>query len=74
MNKWLVVCVLVLLVLVSAVGLSGLTVGHQALVAGGGLPVPPTPYAMAGGGLPVPPTPYVMAGGGLPVPPTPYSR
>jgi hypothetical protein len=70
MSKWLVVCVLVLLVLVSAVGVRNLTT----VASTGGLPMPPTPYVMATGGLPMPPTPYVMATGGLPMPPTPYNR
>jgi hypothetical protein len=44
MSKWLVVCVLVLLVLVSAVGFRSLATSHQKLVAGGGMPMPPTPW------------------------------
>lgn len=56
MRKWLVVCVLVLLVLVSAVGLRNLTAGQQ-MLAGGGAPMPPGPALMAGGGAPMPPDP-----------------
>lgn len=62
MGRWVVVVVLVLLVLVGAMGL------RNAVVANGGT----SPVLVAGGGAPVPPTPWF--GGGAPVPPTPWSR
>ena len=68
MRKWLVVCVLVLLVLVSAVGISNLTAAAST-----GMPVPPTPWA-ASTGMPVPPTPWVAGSTGMPVPPTPWKH
>lgn len=64
MQKLLAVVVLTLAVLVAAMGLRNMTVNasspsqQRVLVAWGGLPPPPTPYAKWGG-LPPPPTPYV---------------
>lgn len=75
MSKWLMVGVLVLLALVSAVGLRSMTASAQ-MVAGGGAPMPITPWSSAkGGGAPMPITPWSNAkGGGAPMPITPWSN
>ena len=59
MNKWLMIAVLVLFVLVSAIGLRNATASQQKLtVASTSQPMPPTPYLVASTSLPMPPTPY----------------
>ncbi|HEV2298056.1 MAG TPA: hypothetical protein VGR72_06025 [Candidatus Acidoferrales bacterium] len=68
MRKWLVVCVLVLLVLVSAVGFSNLT------AAGTGMPMPPSPWMAAPTGMPMLPSPWMAAPTGMPMPPSPWKR
>jgi hypothetical protein len=74
-NRWKVTVTLVLLVLVSAIGLSNLAAKSApsdvpTIVAHGGGPVPPPPWKHGGG--PVPPPPWQHGGG--PVPPPPWKN
>jgi hypothetical protein len=72
MNRWMVVVLVVMLVLVGAMALRNATVSSDAplVAAHGGAPVPPIPWKH--GGAPVPPIPWKH--GGAPVPPIPWNK
>lgn len=79
MNKWLMLVVLVLLVLVSAVGLRNLSTSSRLLVASTGNPVPILPdnvklFASTGNPVPILPDGKLFASTGNPVPILPDGR